>query len=139
MVTSKEVCEQFRRDLKSLNYYKSKLEEINDKLLEMNVKLQRVSSPAVKDVIIENKNPYQSNVLELMMQEENLIKERDHYKYMIVQIESKLKALPKNIRKICIELYVNGRNAENVALEHGYGYKMTMYREINKEIEKIYK
>ena len=58
MITSKDNCEQFRRDLKSLNYYKAKLEDINDQLLELSVSLQGVSSPGVKGVIIENKDPY---------------------------------------------------------------------------------
>lgn len=137
MITSKENCEQFRRDLKSLNWYKSKLDEINDQLLELDVKMQRVSSPAVKDVVIENKNPYQSNILELMLQEEILIKQRDNLKYTVDQIEKKLNALPKRIRRICIELYINGRNAENVATEAGYVHKISMYRSINKEIDKI--
>ena len=120
MITSKENCEQFRRDLKSLNWYKSKLEEINDQLLELAVKMQGVSSPAAKDVVIENKNPYQNNLVELIMQEELLVIRRDNLSYTIKQIETKLNELPEDIREICIELYIKGRNADNVAAESGY-------------------
>ena len=137
MITSKENCEQFRRDLKSLNWYKSKLEEINDQLLELAVKMQGVSSPAAKDVVIENKNPYQNNLVELIMQEELLVIRRDNLTYTIKQIETKLNELPEDIREICIELYIKGRNAENVAAESGYVHKISMYRAINKEIDKL--
>lgn len=137
MITSKENCEQFRRDLKSLNWYKSKLEEINDQLLELAVKMQGVSSPVAKDVVIENKNPYQNNLVELIMQEELLVIRRDNLTYTIKQIETKLNELPEDIREICIELYIKGRNAENVAAESGYVHKISMYRAINKEIDKL--
>ena len=138
MITSKENCEQFRRELKSLNWYKLKLNEVNDRLLELSVKMQGVSSPAAKDVIIENKNPYQNNFLDLMLQEEILVRQRDNLKYTISQIETKLAALPDDIQKICNEIYIKCRNAETVAIEAGYGHKVSMYRAINKEIEKIY-
>ena len=124
-------------DLKSLNWYKSKLEEINDQLLELAVKMQGVSSPAAKDVVIENKNPYQNNLVELIMQEELLVIRRDNLSYTIKQIETKLNELPEDIREICIELYIKGRNAENVAAESGYVHKISMYRAINKEIDKL--
>ena len=104
MVTSKEMSEQFRRDLKSLNYYKAKLDDVNCELEGLNVKLQGVSSPGIKDVIIENKDPYKNRILELIYQEEEKRKERDLLKYNIQQIEAKLNSLPKKIRKVCIEL-----------------------------------
>ena len=138
MITSKDNCEQFRRDLKSLNYYKAKLEDINDQLLELSVSLQGVSSPGVKGVIIENKDPYQTNKIELIMQEEILSLQKRNLEYTIKQIEAKLQALPKRIRKVCVELYIKGRNSESVAAEAGYTHKISMYRAINKEIEKIY-
>ena len=137
MITSKDNCEQFRRDLKSYNYYKAKLEDINDQLLELSVSLQGVSSPGVKDVIIENKDPYQSNKIELIMQEEILSLQKKNFEFMIAQIESKLQALPKRIRKVCIELYIKGKNSESVAFENGYEYTAVMYRDINKHIEKL--
>lgn len=137
MVSSKEISEQFRRDLKSLNYYKAKLDDVNYELEGLNVKLQGVSSPGIKDVIIENKDPYKNRILELICQEEELIKQRDVLIYTIKQIESKLNSLPKRIRKVCIELYVKGKNSENVAFDNGYEYTAVMYRDINRYIEKL--
>ena len=137
MITSKDNCEQFRRDLKSLNYYKAKLENINDQLLELSVSLQGVSSPGVKYVIIENKDPYKSNKLHLIMEEQSLLDERKNLEYTIKQIEAKLHALPKRIRKVCVDLYIKGKNSESVAFENGYEYTAVMYRDINKHIKKL--
>lgn len=139
MVTEKYSCEQFRRDLKSLNYYKTKLIEVEDELLELATLMNGVSSPsAVKDVIIENKNPYQSKILEYILKEELLVKQRDNLKYMINKIEDHLQQLSDDVRGACIDLYIKGKNADTVAIERGFGHKMTMYRAINKEIDENY-
>ena len=72
------------------------------------------------------------------MQEEILLLQKKNLEFTVKQIEDRLQALPKRIRKVCIELYIKGRNSESVASEAGYTHKISMYRAINKEIEKIY-
>lgn len=47
MLTEKDKIEQFKRELKSYEFYKKKVQECNEQLEEIAVKLQGVSSPAI--------------------------------------------------------------------------------------------
>lgn len=140
MITSKDSVEQFKREMKSLNYYKLKIAEAELELESLATIMHGVSSPSFKDVIIENnRNPYHNNFIELMEEEDKLIKEKSMYKRLADIIESKMNKMDKLLLDMCNELYIKRRNHDNVALDHGYNSRQGMYKAINKEIDKIFK
>lgn len=140
MLTEKDKVEQFKRELKSYEFYKKKVQECNEQLEEIAVKLQGVSSPSVKDVIYENAgNPYRkdSRILELMNDEDMLIDERQSYIDRILKIDEKMLLIPESIEKqASIRIYMNKEAHQKVADDVGMDRK-TLYRRINSMLTKI--
>lgn len=140
MLTEKDKVEQFKRDLKSYEFYKKKVQECNEQLEEIAVKMQGVSSPAIKDVIYENAgNPYRkdSRILELMNDEDRLIDERQSYIDRILKIDEKMLLIPESIEKqASIRIYMNKEAHQKVADDVGMDRK-TLYRRINSMLAKI--
>lgn len=113
MLTEKDKIEQFKRDLKSYEYYQKKVQQCNEELEVIAHKLEGVSSPCVKDVIYENAgNPYSNvNKLQLMIEEDELIKERDKYIGMIGEIDAKLLKIHNTDEKeMIIDLYIKKKS-----------------------------
>lgn len=140
MLTEKDKVEQFKRELKSYEFYKKKVQECNEQLEEIAVKLHGVSSPAIKDVIYENAgNPYRkdSRILELMNDEDRLIDERQSYIDRILKIDEKMLLIPESIEKqASIRIYMNKEAHQKVADDVGMDRK-TLYRRINSMLSKI--
>lgn len=140
MLTEKDKIEQFKRELKSYEYYQKKVQECNEELEVIAHKLQGVSSPTVKDVIYENAgNPYSNeNKLQLMLEESELIKERDKYIVMIGDIDARLlKIHNADEREMIIDLYIKKINHEKVASDNYYANRAGMYKRINAILAKI--
>ena len=78
-ITLKDEIEQFKRDLRSYTYHQKKVLEIEDKLEDLAVKMQGISSPAFKEVVCENSDPYKDRRVELMCEEGELVKERNFH------------------------------------------------------------
>lgn len=140
MLTEKDKVEQFKRELKSYEFYKKKVQECNEQLEEIAVKLQGVSSPAIKDVIYENAgNPYRkdSRILELMNDEDRLIDERQRYIDNVLYIENALFKIPNpNERKMIEDVFIRRVRHEKVAMDNGYT-RMGMHKRINVVIASI--
>lgn len=140
MLTEKDKVEQFKRELKSYEFYKKKVQECNEQLEEIAVKLQGVSSPAIKEVIYENAgNPYRkdSRILELMNDEDRLIDERQSYIDRILKIDEKMLLIPDGIDKqAAIRIYMNREQHQKVANDVGMD-RVTLYRRINSIFAKI--
>lgn len=139
MVTIKDKVEQFKRDCKSNDYYTKMVLDCNERLEEIAVKLQGISSPAVKDVICENANdPYKDNKLYWIYQEEKVLKEREDYISRINNVNRMLmKILDPVDRQMVMDLYIMKRNHESIADKYHYANRMALYKHINKVIEKI--
>lgn len=140
MLTEKDKIEQFKRELKSYEYYQKKVQQCNEKLEVIAHKLEGVSSPCVKDVIYENAgNPYSNvNKLQLMIEEDELIKERDKYIGMIGEIDAKLLKIHNTDEKeMIIDLYIKKINHEKVATDNYYANRAGMYKRINAILAKI--
>ena len=140
MLTEKDKVEQFKRELKSYEFYKKKVQECNEQLEEIAVKLHGVSSPAIKDVIYENAgNPYRkdSRILELMNDEDRLIDERQRYIDNVLYIENALLKIPNpNERKMIEDVFIRRVRHEKVAMDNGYT-RMGMHKRINVVIASI--
>lgn len=108
MLTEKDKIEQFKRDLRSYTYHQKKAMEIDEKLEELAVKMQGVSSPATKEIILENAgNPYGERKLELLMEEGELVKERNKHLGEMQRIDEALRLIDAEGRNILIYVFVN--------------------------------
>ena len=108
MLTEKDKIEQFKRDLRSYTYHQKKAMEIDEKLEELAVKMQGVSSPSTKEIILENAgNPYGEKKLELLMEEGELVKERNKHLSEIQRIDEALRLIDVEGRYILIYVFVN--------------------------------
>lgn len=139
MLTEKDKIEQFKRELKSYEYYHKKVQECNEKLEELAVKIQGVSSPCIKDVIYENAgDPYSSaNKLQLIMEEEELVKEMEMYIDRILYVDEKLMLIPNSLEKnAAVRIYVKKEMHQKVADDLNMDRK-TLYRRINAALHKI--
>lgn len=116
MITEKDRIEQFKRDLRSYNYYLGMIEECNLQLTGIAVKLQGVSSPSMKDVVLENAgNPYSDNRIGLMMEEGKIIDERNKWLSEIKRIDEMIAKIDDEYRQMIIELFVDKKNHEKIA------------------------
>ncbi len=141
MLTIRDRVEQFKRELKSYDFYKKMVQECNEKLEELATQMDGVSSPIVKDVIYENAgDPYRkdSRILELMIEEEKMIDERQMYIDRIMSIDEKLLKIPNKAEKKMVEnVLIKRLNHEKVAADNGYASRSGMYKRIDKVIEQI--
>lgn len=139
MVTIKDKVEQFKRDCKSNDYYTKMVLDCNERLEEIAIKLQGISSPAVKDVICENANdPYKDNKLYWIYQEEKVLKEREDYISRINNVNRMLmKILDPVDRQMVMDLFIEKKYYKNMVDKYHFNDKSSMYRHINKVIRKI--
>lgn len=135
MLTEKDYIAQFKRDLRSYDFNLKKIAALNLELEAVAVKMQGVSSPKVKDVIIENKT-FQSNILELMYEEERLIQERNHIIRQIEIIDEKMNRLNSRERELLRVLYIEGKKYHRVAKELNYA-KSSIYEQVEKILKSI--
>ncbi|HAH93684.1 MAG TPA: hypothetical protein DCM01_07555 [Dielma fastidiosa] len=137
MLTEKDKIEQFKRDLRSYTYHQKKAMEIDEKLEELAVKMQGVSSPSTKEIILENAgNPYGERKLELLMEEGELVKERNKHLTEIQRIDEVLKLLPIEYREMLIEIYVNRCHMDDIANRIPVS-RSKLKRDINQMIRNI--
>lgn len=130
---------QFIRDVTSCGYYNRKIINLTNQLEAIHVELIGVKSSTPKNYIIENKKPFSMQAVNsLLIDEENLILERDEYARKINQTRQLFDLIPLEIQIIMIEIYCIGMNHTRVANNHNID-RSTMYRNINKEIDKILK
>lgn len=110
MLTEKDKIEQFKRDCKSNDYYTKTILECNEKIEELDVKLNGLGCPNGNDEPkCENAgDPYKSNKLALIMQQDQIIKERNECIKKINSVNTKLmKILDPVDRQIIIEVYID--------------------------------
>lgn len=137
MIGKKEKIAQFRRDCKSMEFVTKKLIEVNAELEELAYKMQGVSGISTSDVHCENASHY-DNRLELMEKEEELITLKTEYSSRINNVNRILSKVNASVYMFIIEIYFNGKRAEDVAYRYGRD-KKTLYREMEKELEKVLK
>lgn len=137
VLTEKDKIEQFKRDLRSYTYHQKKAMEIDEKLEELTVKMQGVSSPTTKEIILENaSNPYCERKLELLMEEGELVNERSKHLAEIQRIDDALKLVDENQRKILVDIYVKRRKIDHVA-RYAYCSVRKIKYDVNDMIKKI--
>ncbi|MEF2781834.1 MAG: hypothetical protein U0N20_01910 [Clostridium sp.] len=139
MLTTKDKIEQFKRECRSMDYYHKCVQELNDKIEELDVKLTGLASTNSDQPKCENaKDPYKDRKPALIVEQDEYIKERNKYISRINDVNSKLmKIADENDRMFITELYINREYYKNVVNKSNYSDKSAFYRHINKVIAKI--
>lgn len=139
VLTAKDKIEQFKRDCKSNGYYTKRILECNEKIEELDAELNGLGCPNGNEgPKCENAgDPYKSNKLALIMQQDQIIKDRNECIKRINAVNAKLMRILDPIdRQIIAELYIDKRNHQHVADKYHMN-RQNMYKHINKVIEKI--
>lgn len=141
MITNKEKRKYFKNECGSIDYFKKKKLECDEKLEILNSQLKGISSPAVKEVIYENaRNPYHERKNILLTEEAIVIAERNEWERRINYVEEKIKLI-KEQRDLNIikDLYIKEMNHEAVAYKYHYANRSALYKHVNKVLDKILK
>ena len=138
MVTTNEKIKYFKSELKNYRYYKEAYNECCLKLEEIAVKLRGVSSTTPKEVIpgASSVRYYNDNKVELMLKEDELVKERDTYLNHIENIEHKLELLEQEEQDVLKSIYVYNHSFIEVA-DKVYMSTKSLQRYIKRIIKKI--
>lgn len=135
MITQKDKAEQFKRDLRSRQFYEGMVREYDLKLEEISIHLQGVGSPRT-DVVRKTSHHRQNNFVYWLMEEETCIKERRNYCDRIARMDEVLAKLEDEERDLIVDLYVKNKRHENVADEHHMN-RQNMYKKIDKMLFRI--
>ncbi len=128
MITIKDEIDQFKRDLRSYTYHQKKVVELEEKLEELATRMQGLSSPAFKEVVYENtSNPYSDNRLQLMDEEEILIKERNVHFREMKRLDDALALLDEDKQQILRDIYVKRKNIDYVASKNYCSIRKVKY------------
>lgn len=111
--TIKESIEQFKRDLRSLTFYKNKLDEINDKLLA----LRRVMHEARSNRYDHEIGGHPMNYLDLMQKEEKLQQDQQLYEILLQRIAVELEKLDTEERTLLLDLYVHKKSFASISMK----------------------
>lgn len=138
-LTEKDKIEHFKRECKSMRYYRGMLRETEDKLEEIAVKLAGVSSPAFKEVVLENAGSgcnRESKILALIVEEENLCKEREYWKEQIRNVVRMLNRIEDPTDRMLIQdLFVDRKITFREAAKM-YNYsRSNLHRKVNEAIK----
>lgn len=124
-------------EIKSYNYLIKCIEDCNLNLERISTEIQGVSSPAFKDVILENKsNPYHDRKLELMEEETKYINERNDYIKRVKYVDKYLLKLNSNDYNMIFDLWIKRNRVDDVADKYHYSIK-GMYKKITSSIIEI--
>lgn len=138
-LTEKDKIEHFKRECLSMRYYRGMLQETNDKLEEIAVRLAGVSSPAFKEVVLENarNSNRETRILQLMMEEDELCHEQEYWEAQIAYVESLLNDIKNSSdRQLIVDLYVDKRiSFRELANEKNYSLS-SMHRKIKAIIKR---
>ena len=132
MLTERDKIAQFKRELRSLNYYKGKIKEITEEL----IRLARVMHGPKTVKYGERLGGNKINYLELMEQEDACKEELQHYSFLINNIEKRIDCLEKSEKNLLLEIYVNRKKYEELAPEYFASERKLKY-DVNEIIRKI--
>lgn len=138
MLETKEKIEQFKRDCRSMEYWAKLYVDCTERLEEITVKLQGVSSVRTDGIMIENAgDPYKNGKLYWMAQEDKVMKEREKCVDDMRRVNDKIAKIPNpNDQQMIRDLYIEKKNHEKVA-DHYHLNRQNMYRIADRILSKI--
>lgn len=129
----KNEVEQFIRNLESVRYYNFKLQDVNLRIEEVEVKLYEVGAINYEKDFSATGDPYANQKLGLMMVEEKLLKDKNYYTDKINTLRPILNSCSPEVKKGLINKYVLKKTWEDSAEEAGYS-RRALEKKINKEL-----
>ena len=124
MITIKEQVEQFKRECKSYKFYCNRLEDVKLALEDNRVKLEGVSSPHFKEVIIENgptNSDREQRKLELLERKDKLDKGYNRWSERISHIHEVFSWMSERDGCMAEDLLLN--NFSKYKMSKKYNYK----------------
>lgn len=141
MIGEKEELEYFINECRSYRYYVKKVTECNDKLIEINNKLEGLSSPGVKEIIYENaSDPYKEKKLYWLCEEEKVVAEKIKWQSHIDNVNSVLDLIPEEVdKKIVIDVFIKRKNTDHLADKYNYAERSSLLRHAKSQLKKVLK
>lgn len=115
--------QELKSDLEQFRNIIFKLSELEDRLIEISMKLNGETVHSIRFKTSEEakyqrgSRNYRNDITDLMFQEEQLIKKRDYYLYRVKRVESFLQSL-------------NDEQIELIELRYWYGYSIRAMEEL---------
>lgn len=141
MLTVKDKIEQFKRDCKSNDYYTKAIMDCNERIEELDVKLNGLGCPnGNTEPKRENaRNPYAANKIGPIVEQDEIIKERNEYIRRINYVNTMLmKILNPVDRQLITDLFILKKNHENTADKFHYASRSAMHYHVNEILSSLF-
>lgn len=139
-VTEDDVRHYIRK-IRDVAYFNLKIIRLNRMIEELNEEMlsNQMKSPNISSVVIENRSgDVQQRYLEMILNEEQYIKQRDEYASIILKMEETFMSMDNVAREYMMELYLVGGNHNVIASSYGYS-RQRLYKIVNREIKEMLK
>ena len=138
MIKRDERIEQFKRDCKSYNYYIKRIIECNERIEELDVRLQGVSSPNGNTNTKTSGTGTHPSIVALIMEQDEWRAERALAERHVNVVSEKLNKI-KNAtdREMVRDMYILNKYYPALAEKYGYNDKSYLMRKANKILGKI--
>lgn len=140
ILSTKDKVEQFKRDCKSNDYYTKAILICNERIEELDVQLTGLGCPNGNDGIKRENaaDPYKPNKIAPMMEQQQVINERNEYIRRINSVSAKLMKITDPIdRQMIVDLFIEKKYYKNMVDKYHFNDSSAMYRHANKVISKI--
>lgn len=129
------------RELRNHYEYKKQLEEVNERIAEIDAQLTSIGSPRIMS---PEEAKYQKgtriysdvNMLELFQEQDQLIKQKQDLLYLISRVQVKLNKLDEEDMKLIEQRYKYKKTLRELA-QNMYNGKSTMSRRLDEVLWKI--
>ena len=109
---------------------------LEEEIEELRSEMTGISSPAFKEVLIENAgDPYKDKKLAMIVEISRKEEEKKSFEIRVKWIDAVFDGMEEKKRNIAFSILVLGANAENVAFNEGYS-KQNIYKIIDSAIKK---
>lgn len=137
----RDCIQQVDRELRSYYFYLQKIERLQEKIYEIDVKLTSVGSPPIRSL---EEAKYQRgtriysdiNLLELFEEQDELIKQKQDLLYLIGRVQVKLNKLNDEELQLIEQRYKYKKTLRELAVVE-YGGKSTMSRRLDEILIKL--
>lgn len=131
------------RELRNHYEYKKQLEEVNERIAEIDAQLTSIGSPKIMST---DEAKYQKgtriysdiNMLELFQEQDQLIKQKQDLLYLISRVQVKLNKLDEEDMQLIEQRYKYKKTLRELA-QNTYNGKSTMSRKLDEILIKITK
>lgn len=138
----RDSIQQVDRELRSYYFYLKKIERLQEKIYEIDVKLTSVGSPPIRSI---EEAKYQRgtriysdvNLLELFEEQDELIKQKQDLIYLVSRMQKRLCRLSDEEMKLIEQRYKFKKTLRELAILENSN-KDTIFKQIEKTLRKLY-